>query len=218
MASVYDVYPNELIEKAAEQLKKIPEIKAPEWAGFVKTGRHKQRPPVDVDWWYARAAALLRTVYRMGPIGVNKLKTKYGGKQRRGHKPSKFQKGSGNIIRKCLQQLEKAGLIQNIEKGQHKGRKITAKGASFLDKLAGEIAKTKPKPAAAEKIEIPKKAKPKEAAKVEEKKEKAKLEAPKVEEKPKEEAKTEKEEKKKAPKKEVKEEKKEAVKEAGEKK
>ena len=159
MPTVYDVYPNELIEKTAEQLKKIPEIKAPEWAIFVKTGIHKERPPADSDWWYFRAAAILRTVYRMGPIGVNKLRTKYGGKQRRGHKPSIFQKGSGNIIRKCLQQLEKAGLVKNIEKEKRKGRIITAKGKSFLDKLAGEIAKTKPKPESAKKTEIPKKKK-----------------------------------------------------------
>ena len=146
MPTIYDVYPNELIEKAAKQLKEMPEIQPPEWATFVKTGVHKERVPADKDWWYARAAAVLRSVYRLGPIGVNKLKTKYGGKQRRGHKPSRFKKGSGNIIRKCLQQLEKAGLIKNIEKGQHKGRKITPKGISFLDKIAGEIAKSKPKP------------------------------------------------------------------------
>jgi small subunit ribosomal protein S19e len=176
MPTVYDVYPNELIEKTAEQLKKIPEVKPPEWAVFVKTGVHKERPPMELDWWYFRAAAILRSVYRMGPIGVNKLKTKYGGKKRRGHKPAIFKKGSGNIIRKCLQQLEKAGLIKNIEKGKNKGRIMTAKGKSFLDKLAGEIIKSKPKPEAAKKIEIPKKekkapakkeAKPKEAKKQE---------------------------------------------------
>ena len=132
-------------EKTAEKLKGFEEIKAPEWSLFVKTGPHKERPPMDNDWWFFRAAAILRSVYRLGPIGVNKLRTKYGGKKRRGHQPPTFKKGSGNIIRKCLQQLEKAGLIKNIEKGQHKGRVLTPKGISLLDKTAGEILKTKPK-------------------------------------------------------------------------
>ena len=146
MASVYDIYPNELIELAAERLKSVAEIKAPEWAVFAKTGVQKERPPMKTDWWFTRAAAILRSIYVMGPIGVNKLRTKYGGKQRRGHNMPHFKKGSGSVIRKCIQQLEKAGLVKNIEKGKHKGRIITPKGRSFLDKIAGEIAKTKPKP------------------------------------------------------------------------
>ena len=146
MASVYDIYPNELIELTAERLKSVAEIKAPEWAVFAKTGVCKERPPMKSDWWFTRAAAILRSIYVMGPIGVNKLRTKYGGKQRRGHNMPHFKKGSGSVIRKCIQQLEKAGLIKSIEKGKHKGRIITPKGRSFLDKIAGEIAKTKPKP------------------------------------------------------------------------
>jgi small subunit ribosomal protein S19e len=56
-------------------------IKAPEWAIFVKTGVHKERPPIQEDWWQIRAADVLRTIERMGPIGTQKLRTKYGGKK-----------------------------------------------------------------------------------------------------------------------------------------
>jgi len=143
--SMYDVYPNELIEKVAEELKKINEIKPPVWAAFVKTGTHRERAPVKLDWWYTRAAAILRTVAVLGPIGVSKLRTKYGGKKRRGHMPPEFRKGSGSIVRKILQQLEKAGLIKFVEKGIHKGRVIAPKGKSLLDKTAVAILKTKPK-------------------------------------------------------------------------
>ena len=107
----------------------------PDWAKFSKTGTHKERPPMDPEWWYKRAAAILRTVYIKGPIGVSKLRIKYGGKKDRGHKPEEFRKGSGKIIRLILQQLEKEELIKFAEKGVHKGRVITAKGQSFLDKL-----------------------------------------------------------------------------------
>ena len=135
MASIYGVNPNKLIEKAAEGLKKRL-IKAPDWSKFVKTGVHKERSPTDKDWWYTRAAAVLRKVYLTGPIGVSKLRSKYGGKKNRGHKPGRFYRGSGKMIRVILQQLEKAEFIKKGEKGVHKGKIITNKGKAFLDKLA----------------------------------------------------------------------------------
>lgn len=143
---MYDVDPQKLIIKTAEELKKIPEIKAPEWAAFVKTGMHKERPPAKNDWWYIRTASVLRAVYRLGPVGVSKLRTKYGGKANRGVKKAHFYKGSGNILRKALQQLEKAGFVKFAEKGVHKGRVVTPKGKLFLDKIATQIYGVKPKP------------------------------------------------------------------------
>lgn len=134
MAIIYDVDVNKLIDRAAEKLKGI--IKMPEWANYVKTGRHKERPPIDNDWWYKRAASILRKIYILGPIGTNKLRRKYGGKKNRGMKPEKTYRGGGKIIRVILQQLEKNELIKQDKKGIHKGRIITNKGKSFLDKLA----------------------------------------------------------------------------------
>ena len=145
MTTMYDVEAQELIEKAAEELKKIPEISAPEWAPFVKTGMHKERPPVNNNWWHIRVASVLRTVYRLGPVGVSKLRNKYGGKKNRGVKKEHFFKGSGNILRKSLQQLEKAGFVKFAEKGVHKGRIITPKGKSFLDKIAAQMQGQMPK-------------------------------------------------------------------------
>ena len=144
MTTMYDVDSQELVIKAAEELKKMPEIKAPSWAPFVKTGSHKERPPTDNEWWHIRVASVLRTVYRLGPVGVSKLRTKYGGKKNRGVKQERFAKGSGSILRKSLQQLEKEGLIKFTEKGVHKGRVITPKGISFLDKIASQIKGTQP--------------------------------------------------------------------------
>jgi small subunit ribosomal protein S19e len=198
---INDVYPNELIEKAAEGLKKVEAIKQPVWASFAKTGVNKERPPVDKDWWYKRTAAVLRTVQILGPIGVNKLRAKYGGKQRRGHQPAIFKKGSGSVIRKVLQQLDKAGFTKSVEKGVHKGRIITKEGKLFLNKIAEEIMKSKgievkkePKPV--EKKEEVKEEKPE--TKKEEKKEaspaasKEEAEVAGKKETPKEETKTEK--------------------------
>lgn len=144
MASIYDVSPNELIERAAVELAKMPEIAPPEWAKFVKTGHFRQRPPVREDWWYVRSAAVLRSICKLGPIGVAKLRTKYGGKKSRGHKPEKFYRAGGNILRKILQQLETARLVKQATIGVHKGRVITPQGRSLLDKLATEIAGPRP--------------------------------------------------------------------------
>ena len=141
MTHVLIVSPNELVNKAATELKKQKLVQPTEWSKFVKTGHHKERLPDSDDWWFYRAAAILRSIARLGPVGTQKLRTKYGGKKNRGHKPEHRYNASGSIIRKILQQLEKSELIKQTEKGVHKGRILTPKGISFLDKIAVQIAK-----------------------------------------------------------------------------
>ena len=178
---INDVPQNELIEKVAEKLK--GEIHMPSWGPFVKTGNHKQRPPVEEDWWYVRAASILRKVHMLGPIGVSKLRTKYGGKKNRGMRPEKFVKGSGSIIRKILQQLEESKLVKQTEIKKHKGKVLTPKGISILYSTAKALKTTiKPVKVAAPKVEA-KAAAPevKKEAKVEVKTEAKKEEAPKTE-------------------------------------
>ncbi len=137
MTTVYDVPADKLIAKAAQELKEKAEITAPEWASFVKTGTHREMPPNDPDWWYTRVAAVLRRVYVDGPVGVERMRSVYGGKKDRGSKPNKSVKGSGSILRKSLQQLEAAGLVAK----QKTGRIITPAGASFLDGVAYTVSK-----------------------------------------------------------------------------
>jgi len=132
MTTVYDVPADRLIAKVALELKEKQEITAPEWAVYVKTGAHREMPPDDPEWWYTRAAAVLRRVYVDGPVGVERMRSVYGGKKNRGSKPNKSVKGSGSILRKSLQQLEAAGFVAK----QKTGRVITPAGASFLDGVA----------------------------------------------------------------------------------
>ncbi|MFH1210963.1 MAG: 30S ribosomal protein S19e [archaeon] len=141
MPTVYDVDANSLIEKAAQELKKVESIQAPKWAVFVKTGHSKQRPPENSDWWYHRSASILRKVYLRGPLGVSKLRTNYGSKKNRGHAPEHRYRASGKIIRVMLQQLEAAGFIKQTEKKGHKGRFITPKGKAFLDGVGKTLKK-----------------------------------------------------------------------------
>jgi len=145
MVTIQDVPVNDLVDSVAQKLREIDGFDAPLWAKFVKTGVHKERPPVNPEWWHIRAAAVLRSINNLGPIGVSKLRKKYGGKKDRGYQPSIFKKGSGSIIRKILQQLEEAGLVSKTKDTKHKGRIITPKGVSLLDKTATEIKKKMPK-------------------------------------------------------------------------
>ncbi len=129
---MYEQDPKVVITNVAKELKTI--IKQPEWTPFAKTGASRERPPSDKDWFFTRAASILRHVSIKGPIGVQKLRVKYGGRKNMGVAPDKFYPGSGSVIRKALIELDKAGLTKQAEKGVHKGRVVTPKGAKLLAK------------------------------------------------------------------------------------
>jgi small subunit ribosomal protein S19e len=132
MTTVYDVPADPFIRSLAEELKKKPEIKPPAWSQFAKTGVHKEMPPEDPEWWFVRVASIMRRVYIDGPIGVERMRTFYGGKKDRGSRPNQFRKGSGSVLRKSLQQLEAAGFITHDKAG----RRISPQGMSFMDTVA----------------------------------------------------------------------------------
>jgi small subunit ribosomal protein S19e len=135
MATVYDVPADKLIKETAQELKDNVKLEKPKWAEYVKTGTSKERKPTDEDWWWVRAASVLRRIYLEGPVGVQRLRTFYGGRKNRGRKPEKFRRGSGKVIRTVLRELDTAGLTLS-GKG---GRTITAKGKSCLDKISSKI-------------------------------------------------------------------------------
>jgi small subunit ribosomal protein S19e len=139
MVTVRDVPANLLIEKLAEYLKNnVPAVKPPSWALFAKTGPHRERIPDNPDWWYIRAAAMLRKLYLAEePIGIERFRVMFGGLKRRGSAPPHFKKCGGSSIRKILQQLERAGLVKKVGKG----RVISDEGRKLLDKIAFEIFK-----------------------------------------------------------------------------
>lgn len=130
-----DIDPQKLTTALATELKKFQNIKAPSWSVYTKTGVHAERPPQQPDFWYLRSAAVLRRIYSGGPVGVSRLRTVFGGKRRRGHKPAHARKAGGKIIRLILQQLEKENLVVKVEKPR-KGRTITPKGQRLIAKAA----------------------------------------------------------------------------------
>ena len=136
MATPFDVPPSLFIERLKDELKTVKEISPPEWASYVKTGVHKERPPEQPDWWYYRAASILYQLYRRGIVGVGELRNHYGGRKDRGVRPEHTRKGSGAIIRNALKQLEEANLVKTVN---GKGRVISSEGRRLLDLLSTEI-------------------------------------------------------------------------------
>lgn len=137
MVTVYDVPPEELIDEMSQKLKEMDHIEMPEWGPFVKTGVHKEKAPVQEDWWFTRVAAVFRTVYIEGPIGISRLKGMYGGKKTGDSRPGRAAKGSGSIIRHALQQLESEALVEKKDDG----RVVSSKGRSMLDNTSYDIMK-----------------------------------------------------------------------------
>ncbi len=135
MVTVFDVEPGKLVEKAADELEKMG-IEKPEFIKYVKSGAHSERRPEQANFWYIRMASLLRQAYTTPSVGVNRLRTHYGGRKNRGRKPSKHYDAGGAIIRRGLQSLEKQGLIKKAKTG----RVITGKGKKFLDDIAKQVA------------------------------------------------------------------------------
>ena len=138
MPTAYDVPYDILIRRLAEHLRRVPQISPPAWTSFVKTGSHAQRPAQERDWWYTRCASLLRKIYIHGPMGLSDLEAVYGGRTNVGYAQSHHRDAGGASIRRPIQQLESAGLV--AKKG-NKGRILTSKGTSLLDRLANEVFK-----------------------------------------------------------------------------
>ncbi len=136
MPTPYDVPADLLISRVADQLKADGKISPPDWSRYVKTGVHKEKSPVDPDWWFQRAAAVLRKVYIKGPIGSSRLAGEFGGRRDRGSKPYRARKGSRSIARHSLKQLESAGYLETLNK---RGRVVSPTGRSMLDKASREV-------------------------------------------------------------------------------
>merc|ERR1712179_785755 len=120
---VKDVSQQAFVMAFAAHLKKSGKLKVPAWVDLIKTGVHKELSPYNPDWYYVRCASTLRQIY--------------GGRKRRGTKPSHFCPSSSSVARKVLQSLEGVKLVQKDELG---GRRITSAGQRDLDRIAGQVA------------------------------------------------------------------------------
>lgn len=139
MITPSDVPASKLIERLARHLREnVDAVTPPSWTIAAKTGSHVEKQPQEPDWWYTRCAAILRKIYVHGPVGIEKLRAEYGGGKRHGSMPQHASKAGGSVIRKALQQLETAGLV---ETSKPDGRRVTKDGRKLLQELAVELGK-----------------------------------------------------------------------------
>jgi small subunit ribosomal protein S19e len=138
MTTPFNIPAEELIGEVAKKLRNDNSIIIPEGNMYSRTSMSRENPPENKEWWYTRCASILRKIYIKDGIGVERLRAEYGGSRNCGSKPNKARLGSGSIVRRALQQLEKAGYLKKI-KG--KGRVLTPKGRSFMDNTSQEVMK-----------------------------------------------------------------------------
>ncbi|MCL4379330.1 MAG: 30S ribosomal protein S19e [Candidatus Marsarchaeota archaeon] len=137
MTNAFDVKGSALVRLAAERLKGL--MAKPSYIDYVKSGANRERTPSSPDFWYVRSASILRQVYMNGPIGVERLRTRYGSRKEHVVHRRHHVKAGGSIIRDACQSLEKLEFVKNTKEG----RVITPKGRSFLDKLSREVEASK---------------------------------------------------------------------------
>jgi small subunit ribosomal protein S19e len=135
MVNVHDVPSGKLIAALAEQVKGVPTVKEPAWAHWVKTGSHAERVPTASDWWFTRAASIMRKLYLHGPVGLSDLERAYGGTKARHYFPKHHMDAGGSSIRNILRQLEQAELVAKTPKG----RVLSPKGRAMLDKASKQL-------------------------------------------------------------------------------
>jgi small subunit ribosomal protein S19e len=139
LTTPHDVPASKYIDRLSKYLREnIDEVQPLPWATFAKTGTHAEKQPQNPNWWYIRSASILRKVYIHGPIGLENLRSDYGGRKNNGVKKNHAAKAGGSSIRKVIQQLETAGLIQ-IKRPQ--GRIMTPKGRKMMQEVAGDLSK-----------------------------------------------------------------------------
>jgi len=146
MVTLYDAPADALLEALAEEL--ADRIEEPDWAAVAKSGQGREFPPEQEDFWYVRAASVLRRVAIDGPVGVDRLSTHYGspkgGSTRYQVAPNHRSDGSRKVVRTVLQQLEEAGLVERPPNDE--GRVVSSEGRKLLDTTAGEVLESLDRP------------------------------------------------------------------------
>ncbi len=75
-------------------------------------------------------------MYVHGPIGLEALRSDYGGRKGFHVTPNHASKAGGSNIRKILQQLETAGLVQTV---RPKGRVVSPKGRKMMQEVSQDL-------------------------------------------------------------------------------
>jgi len=131
--TVKDVSAHDFVRAYAVHLKRTGKMELPSYVDLIKTGPHKEMPPLDPDWYYMRAAAVARHVYVRQGVGVGAFRRIFGAPKNRGSRRHHKTKAAGGHIRLILRQLEQMRIVEKCAGG---GRKVTSNGQRDLDRIA----------------------------------------------------------------------------------
>lgn len=137
MADLYHIDANKLIAALAKKLENDGVVSPPAYMRYVKTSSHVEFGPEDKRFWYKRCASILRQAYIRGNVSVGGLRGHYGGRKRHVVRRAHHKDAGGSIIRKAMQQLEKAGLM----KKEARGRMLSPAGRKLVDAVCKEASK-----------------------------------------------------------------------------
>jgi len=103
-----------LISALAAHFKREGKLEIPDWVDYQKTAVYKDLSPRNADWYYIRAAAILRilSIWQTG-VGVKNLTKYFGGISRRGVAPNHKMRCYGSVIRKPVQSMKALSLIKS---------------------------------------------------------------------------------------------------------
>lgn len=115
------------------------QIELPRHVDLMKTATFKELPPLDLDWFYTRTAAVARRVYMRAGLGMKDFRRTFGGRSfAKGRvMPEHFKLAAGGNIRHALQQLEKMGIVAKCP--DNHGRKMTVEGRRLMDLVARSV-------------------------------------------------------------------------------
>jgi len=135
-ATVRDVPANKWVKAMAQQFKREGKIQVPNCADLVKTCHGRERAPQSNDWYYLRAAAVLRRIYLRPGTGYGGLGKAFAVKKNRGSKPERTIKAAVGPLHWACKALESLKLIA---KGKSKGRVLTREGRKRADTVAFNV-------------------------------------------------------------------------------
>lgn len=129
----------------ADILKREKKFEFPRWAEHVKTGCNREMPPTQENWYFIRAAAILRQAYLHKTVTVEKLRFRFGGNQHPACTPEHHRRSSGKIIRSILQSLCDLGYLKHEDGSSESPRCLSKKGMDILRGVARDVAQRRNK-------------------------------------------------------------------------
>ena len=107
-----------MINAVAAFFKEKNIIKLPSYSALVKCSKSNDTEPINADYIFYRAAAIVRKLYitKSKNLGVGSLRVMFSKKQRRGSQPPKTFRAGGKIIRDIVKQLKEAKYVENLGK------------------------------------------------------------------------------------------------------